>query len=134
MTNIGGENLIIFNKYMTICFLIQVPQNEVTSAAAVTSNNVEEDWVMVQKEDCPVLESTNNVLSASTKRLHESTEPENDKTVESEEAAPLQKKFRTEGSPCDQNTIEAIKKQQQDQSADTGGSPAKIDNGSSVVV
>jgi len=112
----------------------EVPQNEVTSAAAVTSNSVEEDWVMVQKEDCPIVDSTNNVLSASTKRLHESTEIENDKIVESEEAAPLQKKFRTEESTCDQSTIEAIKKQQQDQSSDTGGSPAKIDNGSSVVV
>ena len=100
----------------------------------MTSNSVEEDWVMVQKEDCPNLDSTNNVLSASTKRLHESTEIENDKIVESEEAAPLQKKFRTEESTCDQSTIEAIKKQQQDQSSDTGGSPAKIDNGSSVVV
>ena len=110
--------------------MFKAPQTEAKSAAAVTSNSVEEDWVMVQKEDCPGADSANNILS--TKRLHE-TEQENDKVVDSEEAAPLQKKLRTEASNCDQSTIEAIKKQQQEQSSDTGSSPTKVDNGSSVV-
>ena len=105
-----------------------------TSAATLTSNSAEEDWVMVQKEDCPSFDSSHNSLSASTKRLHETTEQDNGKILESEEATPLQKKLRTETSNCDLNTIEAIKKQQQDSSLETGASPAKADNGSSVVV
>jgi len=114
--------------------ITEAQKTEATSTANVTSNSAEEDWVMVQKEDCSGHDTTNNILSASTKRLHETTGQGNDKVVDSEEAAPLQKKLRTEASNCDQSTIEAIKKQQQEQSSDTGGSPAKVDNGSSVVV
>ena len=100
----------------------------------MTSNSVGDDWVMVQKEDCPVTESIDTISPASTKRLHESTEQENDIMAPSEDACPLQKKLRTDEPACDQDTIEAIKKQQQEPRADTGASPAKVDNGSSLVV
>jgi len=129
-----GSSVIVPENGNSKNGLAKVPQNEVTSAAAMTSNSVEEDWVMVQKEDCPSFDSTHNSLSASTKRLHETTEQDNGKILESEDATPLQKKLRTETSNCDLNTIEAIKKQQQDSSLETGASPAKVDNGSSVVV
>merc|ERR1712038_466176 len=129
-----GSSVIVPENGNSKNGLAEAPQNEVTSAAAMTSNSAEEDWVMVQKEDCPSFDSTNNSLSASTKRLHETTEQDNGKILESEEATPLQKKLRTETSNCDLNTIEAIKKQQQDSSLETGASPAKADNGSSVVV
>merc|ERR1712038_56006 len=129
-----GSSVIVPENGNSKNGLAKVPQNEVTSAAALTSNSAEEDWVMVQKEDCPSFDSSHNSLSASTKRLHETTEQDNGKILESEEATPLQKKLRTETSNCDLNTIEAIKKQQQDSSLETGASPAKADNGSSVVV
>ena len=89
---------------------------------------------MVQKEDCPAPESTDNISPSSTKRLHEASEQGNDTMAASEDAIPLQKKLRTEESTCDQNTIEAIKKQQQEPRADTGTSPAKVDNGSTLAV
>jgi hypothetical protein len=73
-------------------------------------------------------------LQMIPKRLHETTEKENDIMVSSEDACPLQKKQRVEESACDQNTIDAIKKQQQEPRADTATSPTKVDNGSSVVV
>ena len=111
-----------------------MPLIEEETAAAVTSNSVGDDWVMVQKEDCPVTESTDNISPASTKRLHETTEKENDIMATSEDACPLQKKLRTEEPTCDQSTIDSIKKQQQEPRADTGASPAKVDNGSSLVV
>lgn len=111
-----------------------MPPNQETSAAAVTSNNVGEDWVMVEKEDCPATESTDNIPPASTKRLHETSEEENDTMAASGDAFPLQKKLRTEESTCDQDTIEAIKKQQQEPRAETATSPTKVDNGSSLVV
>merc|ERR1712038_146324 len=129
-----GSSVIVPENGNSKNGLAKVPQNEVTSAAALTSNSAEEDWVMVQKEDCPSFDSSHNSLSASTKRLHETTEQDNGKILESEEATSLQKKLRTETSNCDLNTIEAIKKQQQDSSLETGASPAKADNGSSVVV
>jgi hypothetical protein len=113
---------------------LEVPLSEEKTAAAVTSNSVGDDWVMVQKEDCPVTESTDTISPASTKRLHESTEQENDIMAPSEDACPLQKKLRTDEPACDQDTIDAIKKQQQEPRADTGASPAKVDNGSSLVV
>ena len=112
-----------------------MPLSEEKTAAAVTSNSVGDDWVMVQKEDCPITtESTDTISPASTKRLHETTEQKNDIMATSEDACPLQKKLRTEESTCDQNTIDAIKKQQQEPRADTGTSPTKVDNGSSLVV
>jgi len=113
---------------------LEGPLNEGNSAAAVTSNNVSEDWVMVEKEDCPTIESTENIPPASTKRLHENSEQGKDMLPGSQDASPLEKKLRTDEPICDQDTIEAIKKQQQEQMADSGTSPTKVDNGSSLVV
>ena len=111
-----------------------MPPNQETSAAAVTSNSVGEDWVMVEKEDCPATESTDTIPFTSTKRLHQISEQENDIMAASGDVPPLHKKLRTEESTCDQDTIEAIKKQQQEPRAEAATSPPKVDNGSSLVV
>lgn len=113
---------------------IEVPPNLETSAAAVTSNNVEEDWVVVEKEDCPETQLTDDIPFASTKRFHPISGQGNDIIEASDDASPLQKKLRMDEPTCDQDTIDAIKKQQQEQMAETVTSPTKVDNGSSLVV
>ena len=111
----------------------QVQQSEEKQVAAVTSNNVGEDWVMVEKEECPTIESIDKIPPAPIKRLHENTDQGNN-VITSDDAIPLQKKLRPDESICEQSTIDAIKKQQQEQMTDTGASPTKVDNGSSLVV
>jgi len=113
---------------------LEVRLNEEKSTVAVTSNNVGEDWVMVEKEDCPAMEPTEKIPPASTKRLHENAEQEKDTLAGSDDASPLEKKLRKDEPTCDQDTINAIKKAQQEPRADTGASPTKVDNGSSLVV
>jgi len=112
---------------------IEVQQSEEKQVAAVTSNSVGEDWVMVEKEECPTIESLDKIPPAPIKRLHENTDQGNN-VITSDDAIPLQKKLRTDESNCEQSTIDAIKKQQQEQMTDTGASPKKVDNGSSLVV
>jgi hypothetical protein len=110
-----------------------VPQNQQISAA-VTSNDVDEDWIMVEKEDCPTTESIDNLPQVPLKRLLDTSEQGNDTstTAAAGDAPPLQKKLRTEEATSDQDTIEAIKKQQQEQMAETVTTPT-VDNGSSLV-
>ena len=113
-----------------------MPPNEETSAAAVTPNNVEEDWVVVEKEDCPRTQSLDDIsIHGSTKRFLPNSE-EGKALIETsgDGSPPLHKKLRVDEPICDQNTIEVIKKQQQEQMAETVTSPTKVDNGSSLVV
>ena len=111
-----------------------MPQNQQISAA-VTSNYVDEDWVFVEKEDCPTTTTpVDHLPQAPLKRLLDTSEKSNDTTITpaAGDAPPLQKKARTEDSTSDQDTIEAIKKQQHEQMAETASTPT-MDNGSSRV-
>ena len=111
-----------------------MPQNQQISAA-VTSDNVGEDWVFVEKEDCPTTTTpVDHLPQAPLKRLFDTSEKSNDTMITpvAGDDPPLQKKARTEESTSDQDTIEAIKKQQHEQMAETASTPT-MDNGSSRV-
>merc|ERR1712154_674119 len=81
--------------------LQEVQQSEEKQVAAVTSNDVGEDWVMVEKEECPAIESIDKIPPAPIKRLHENTDQGNN-VITSDDAIPLQKKLRTDESNCEQ--------------------------------
>ena len=118
-----------------------MPPSEPTSAAE-SSNSVGDEWVMVEKADCPTAESIDNLSHQTTtnKRLLEPSELINDITrdpvvVDSGDAPPLQKKLRTEEAvtTSDQDTIEAIKKQQGQVLEEAVKTSTAVDNGSSLV-